>query len=138
MWGGLDVQNADCISVPSKGRFTLTFISGVLSPRQGVSVKADSGSILLEDGTKVRTLRTEYDDIHEDVVRYGYISNGRKINIWNVYEQAVGTGNLWGQWSDNAGLVVESLGPSKRLYHCSGGDNERPDFDDLVFSLEWS
>lgn len=76
------------------------------------------------------------DDRYEDIVEYPFASDTGRLCVWNVYTHQLPNGD-WreGKWSGNAGLWVEYLSPQERIYHCSHGALERPDFDSLVFKV---
>jgi hypothetical protein len=110
-------------------------LSAVSDVKQGFDLKLD-GWIELSQGERVQLLRTWKDDIHEDVVRYHFQSNDGLLRFWNVYERAWPGGAMTVERrTGNAGFWIEEHGGSHRIYHCSHGVAERPDFETLIVEL---
>ncbi len=81
-------------------------------------------------------LRTWREDHLEDVVEYPFFSQDGQLWIWNVYETVYPSGEkLVEKWTENAGLWVEIVSESERVYHCSHGMANPPDFGSLVFKV---
>ena len=39
------------------------------------------------------------------------------------------------KWTENAGMWIEEISPTERIYHCSHGMAHPPDFESLVFKI---
>ncbi|GIJ44304.1 hypothetical protein Val02_11900 [Virgisporangium aliadipatigenens] len=55
------------------------------------------------------------------------------LQITNVYMFRTPTHSRVERWSDNAGIVVESVSAAERIYRCNHGFTSPPTFNDLVF-----
>src|SRR5207249_3070691 len=73
LWGGLPIQTADSIAVPSRGVVRGEFLSSKPGVEQGFDLQVD-GWIELKEGEQVKTLRTWNDPKYEPVVEYPYFS----------------------------------------------------------------
>jgi hypothetical protein len=134
-WGGKLVQTSDTFAVPVEGRFRLKLVSAVDNWVQGVDV-AVSGGIRLADGNELPTLRTWMSPEYEDEVGYSYTSPDGKMTLWNVYQirRPDGTVDTL-KWTGNAGFWVEEGRRGTRVYHCSPGPLDAPNFDALTFQI---
>lgn len=134
-WGVYEIQTSDCLIVPSKGRIRITFLSSRAGLRQGVDIKVN-GHIYLVDGSAVETLRTWRDPKYEDTVEYEFSSLDRMLRVWNVYEVRHESNKIEeSKWTDNAGFWIEEGLNGSKIYHCSAGPCDPPDFEALVFEL---
>jgi hypothetical protein len=135
-WNGIRVQTYDWWGVPKSGTLRLEFIGSVGDVEQGVDIKLEGGGVIIASGEKIPVLRTWKDDRYEDVVEYSYTTETGRICIWNVYKTKLPNGEIReDKWSGNSGFWVELVGEHQRIYHCSHGDNAKPDFESLVFRV---
>jgi hypothetical protein len=134
-WGDRDIVVGDILQVPERGRFRLQLISKADEPRQGADVDVGPGKITLPRGQAVALLRTWFDEEYEDVVEYEYESPRGLMRTCNVYEMKLGHNLVEDRWGDFAGMWIEELGPGDRIYHCSQGLSDPPNFNDLVYRL---
>jgi hypothetical protein len=134
-WGRFEIQTSDQVIAPLRGVVRAEFISVKPGLRQGFDLKVDGWFELL-DGSKVPVLRTWTDERFEDIVEYPYSSRDGRLHVWNVYEMLYPDGSkVEEKWTENAGFWVEVLGSNKRIYHCSQGSADPPDFESLVFKV---
>jgi hypothetical protein len=134
-WGDRWVRGGDWIAVPKHGIVRAEFLSWKGSSEQGVDLDVDTW-ILLAGGEKVPLLRTPRDDRYEDIVEYEYKSTSGYLRTWNYYEYLRPDGNSYlEKWTGNAGLWAERLSEHDRIYHCSAGGCDPPDFDHLVYRV---
>uniref|UniRef100_UPI00301D582E hypothetical protein n=1 Tax=Paludisphaera sp. TaxID=2017432 RepID=UPI00301D582E len=135
LWGGRHIQTSDLFEVPSEGIVRAEFLAATPDVPQGFDMKLD-GWFQLAKGEQVPVLRTWKDDRYEDRVEYPFHSRDCRIFVWNVYEMIYPSGKrIEEKWTGNAGFWVETHGESERIYHCSHGMNNPPDFDSLVFKV---
>jgi hypothetical protein len=136
LWHGIKIGTADSIPVPSRGIVRGEFLSGDSNVRQGFDLKIHEGWIELAGGEHVALLRTWRDERLEHVVEYPFFCRDGLLWVWNVYEMTFPSGErIEEKWTENAGFWVESVGESDRIYHCSHGMANPPDFESLVFKL---
>ncbi len=56
--------------------------------------------------------------------------------VWNVYRMIYAGGLVVEEkWTENAGMWIEQDAPHERIYHCSHGMADPPDFESLVFKI---
>jgi hypothetical protein len=135
LWGGSHVQTSDILEVPSKGIVRAEFIAASSEVRQGFDMKLD-GWFQLAEGEQVSLLRTWKEDRFEDQVEYPFHSRDCRMLVWNIYEMSYPNGERVAEkWTGNAGFWVEACGESERIYHCSHGIANPPDFSSLVFKV---
>lgn len=137
LWAGRSVQTGDVLQVPRTGRLRLEILSASQAVRQGVDIKLKGGCVLA-DGSVVPHLQTWADERFNPVVEYDYSALDGKLATWNSYEVPIPGGVRVEQWTENAGMWIEELGPLDRRYHCShgcGGSAVPPDFEALVYRL---
>lgn len=135
LWNGIHVKTSDALKVPNRGVVTATFLTAHTPVKQGFDLKLD-GWLELAGGERVSLLRTWKDDIHEDSVRYPFQSNDGLLRFWNVYERSWPNGVVTEEkWTGNAGFWIETIDDCHRIYHCSCGPVERPDFSCLLVEL---
>jgi hypothetical protein len=135
LWDGRRVQTSDALSVPSEGVVQAEFIHVDQEVRQGFDLKVD-GAFRLANGDELPVLRTWKDDRFEDVVEYPFFSRDGRLFAWNVYVMSYPSGEKVEQkWTENAGFWVELVSEQERVYHCSHGMANPPDFNALVFRV---
>ena len=138
IWNGLKVRTSDRLPVPERGLVKATFLSAASNVRQGFDLKVE-GWLQLAGGERVPHLRTWMDERYEDTVSYPFYSRDGLIRFWNVYERRWPNGDVSEEkWAGNAGFWVERASDSRRIYHCSHGLVEVPDFELMVVELEVS
>jgi hypothetical protein len=136
LWNGLSVTTADCFSVPVRGNVKLEILSKNSNVAQGIDIKIDNGALYLIDGQEVPLLRTWADDRYEDTVEYPYYSASGRLCVWNMYKVRFPNGETIDEkWTENAGFWIEKIDNYERVYHCSNGCDNPPNFDSLVFKL---
>ena len=134
-WGGRLVRTVDVLSVPDAGVVRGEFLAVRGDPEQGFDIKVNGG-IRLANGEKVELLRTWNDERFEPVVEYPYFSQDGYLRVWNVYKMRYRGGQVVEErWTENAGMWVEEVSPTDRIYHCSRGMVYPPDFESLVFRI---
>jgi hypothetical protein len=135
LWSGLRVMTADVFVVPESGTLLGEVLSSKGDVEQGFDIKVN-GWLQLEAGEKVSLLRTWNDPRYEPKVQYRYHSNDGLLQIWNLYKRKYGTGQVVEEkWTGNAGFWVETRSDKERVYHCSHGMADPPDFESLVFKI---
>lgn len=135
IWGGREIKVVDWIEVPTNGTVRFEFISGQDGIEQGFDAKLE-GWFELEQKEKIPVLRTWKDDRYEDVVEYPFFSRDNRMGIWNVYKEHLPNGQIReDKWSGNAGCWIEKITEYERIYHCSPGMLDPPDFESLVFKV---
>ena len=135
LWGGRRIKTGDAIEVPKTGMIRAEFLAVKKDVDQGFDIKANGG-IQLPDGRRVELLRTWYDTRYEPMVEYPFECEDRILRISNVYRMRYGGGQVIEEkWTGNAGFWVEKSSELDRVYHCSHGMAEVPDFDALVFRI---
>jgi len=136
LWNGLHVKTADQWRVPVRGRVRIEILSSKPEVEQGIDFRVDMGAVKLAGGEEVSLLRTWADDRYEGVVEYPYYSQSGDVFVSNVYKIALPNGQKREEkWTGNAGCVIDSASSRERIYHCSHGVADRPDFDSLVFRV---
>src|SRR5262245_21305026 len=136
LWNGLPVKTADCLSVPIRGHVKIKILSKNSNVTQGIDLKIEEGALRLKGGEEVPLLRTWADDRYEDVVEYPYYSASGRLWVWNVYQVHLPNGETRDdKWTGNAGFWTETIDKHHRIYHCSNGCDDPPNFESLVFSL---
>jgi hypothetical protein len=133
-WGDKIVRTADVLQVPQRGMIRMECLRSVPGLRQGFDVKM-KGGCMLANGKTVPLLRTWCDERYEPVVEYSYRADDGVIATWNVFETRRGPELVEEKWTGNAGFWIEELGPLDRIYHCSAGPLESPDFEALVYRM---
>ena len=137
LWNGSRVQTSDVLEVPSKGIVRAEFVYVTPGTRQGFEMKVDGGFRLAE-GELVPILRTWKEDRFEDFVEYPYSSRNGQMFVWNIYEMIYPSGEkVVEKWTENAGVCVEFTSDCERIYHCSHGMANPPNFESLVFKLSF-
>jgi hypothetical protein len=134
-WGQHDIVVGDITRVPERGRLRIELVSKAPTPRQGADVDVSPGGILLPSGKSLPSLRTWFDDEFEDVVEYGYETPRGVLRTHNVYEMRRGAQVVEERWTGNAAMWVEELGARERVYHCSDGEADPPNFEALVYRV---
>lgn len=135
LWRGLCVTTGEAVSVPREGVVRGEFLSSKGELEQGFDLKVD-GWLRLESGDKVSVLRTWNDARYESVVEYPFHSKDGFLWVWNVYKRRLPDGRaVEEKWTENAGLWVERVSETERIYHCSHGFLYPPDFESLVFRI---
>lgn len=134
-WNEQKIQTVDKISVRSRGRIRGQFIQQNFHAEQGFDLSV-AGYFELQDGQRVKTLRTWNDSRYESVVEYPFFSEDGLISVWNVYKRLDVSGRLVEEkLTQNAAFWIEELDKSERIYHCSQGLSSPPNFEDLVFRI---
>lgn len=135
LWNGLNVTTADSITVPAMGIVRGEFLNSKTGIEQGFDLKID-GWIELQGGEKVSLLRTWNDPKYESFVEYPFHSRDGRLRLWNVYKMRYPGGQIVEEkWTGNAGFWVEATADLERVYHCSHGMADSPDFESLVFKI---
>jgi hypothetical protein len=134
LWNGLRVKTAEAMAVPSRGTVRGEFLSQRGDVEQGFDLKVD-GWIELSGGERVHTLRTWNDPAYETTVEYAFQSKDRRLWMWNVYKVQRGDEVIDEKWTENAGMWVEEVSSTERIYHCSHGMAHPPNFESLVFKI---
>jgi hypothetical protein len=135
LWNGLSVKVGDCFSAPKRGFVRIDFLSRKNDVEQGVDIKIEKGALRLSGGEEVSLLRTWADDRFEDSVEYPYHSKSGRLCVNNVYKLKFPHGHTREEkWTGNAGFWIEEI-HDQRVYHCSHGVADQPDFDSLVFRV---
>lgn len=132
-WQGKPVKTTDAFETPRSGRIAAEVLSGPTSVQQGFDLKIN-GFFELADGAHVGVLRTWNLPEYEPSVEYRYESIDGVVRVWNVYKVDRG-GEVVEKWTGNAGFWVEVISPASRIYHCSPGTVESPDFESLIFKV---
>lgn len=136
LWNGRRIWTSDHIAAPQCGVVRAEFLFAESPPRQGFDLKIDGGWLELAAGEHVPLLRTWKDDRYEDIVEYPFYCPDGRLWVWNVYEMTYGGGQrVEEKWTGNAGLWVEHISDRERIYHCSPGMANPPNFDALVFKI---
>jgi hypothetical protein len=134
---GAKVKTADRFPVPRDGKVEIELISAKGEVEQGLDIKV-SGWIQLLD-RRVKILRTWNDANLEPIVSYPFHSKDSLLWVWNVYKVKQPGGILAEEkWTGNAGICVQAVSERERVYHCSPGTAESPDFESLIFRLRVS
>ena len=135
LWYGLQVKTADALAVPPQAVVRGEFMSSKGDVEQGFDLKLD-GWLRLGEGEQVSLLRTWDDPRYESFVEYPFHSNDGRLWVWNVYKaRYLGGQVVEEKWTENAGMWVEVISPTDRIYHCSHGMAHPPDFESLVFRI---
>ncbi len=135
-WNGLHVKTGDRWQVPELGRVRIKILSHKKEVEQGIDLRVIKGAVILAGGEEVSLLRTWADERYEAVVEYPYFSKSGEMYITNVYKVVLPNGiTREEKWTGNAGFLVESVSSKERIYRCSYGDAEAPDFGSLVFGV---
>jgi hypothetical protein len=135
LWSGHRVMTADAFVIPESGTIVGEFLSSKGEIEQGFDIKLN-GWLQLQTGEKVSLLRTWSDPRYEAKVQYPYHSEDGLLQVWNVYKRKYGIGNVVEEkWAGNAGFWVETRSDTERIYHCSHGVADPPDFESLVFRI---
>lgn len=136
LWNGIRVKTADWWDVPITGIVEVEFLSSDLKIEQGADVKVEGGWIELPNGNHISILRTWKNEKYDDLVKYNYFSKPGKICVWNVYNMTYSENQITDErWTGNAGFWVEYINENQRIYHCSHGMNDIPNFESLVFRI---
>ncbi len=135
-WNGpYQVKTVDSFRVTKIGTVAIQFLKSKLGVRQGFDIKT-IGSIFLKKGEAVSHLRTWNDPELEDEVHYYYESRNEVLQFWNVYERLWPLGETTEEmWTGNAGFYVEYVNAKTRVYHCSHGLCDCPDFESLMVQV---
>ncbi len=135
LWDGLRIKTADALTVPPQGRVRGEFLSSKGDVEQGFDLKIE-GWFRLENGERVSLLRTWNDSRYELFVEYPFQSKDGRLWVWNVYKMRYEGGQVVEEkWTENAGMWVQEVSPTERIYHCSHGMAHSPDFESLVFKI---
>jgi hypothetical protein len=135
LWNGHQVKTADIFSVPRNGMVWAEFLTSKEGVEQGFDLKVD-GWFQLAGGERVPFLRTWNDPRFEAAVEYPYCSEDQRMIVWNVYRMIYPGGQVVEEkWTENAGMWIEQATPHERIYHCSHGMADPPDFESLVFRV---
>ncbi len=135
LWGGRHVTTADVLPVPENGVVRVEILSSKDEVEQGFDLKVD-GWIQLAQGDRVSLVRTWSDPRYEPVVEYPFLARDGRLHVWNVYKMKYGGGQVVEEkWTENAGMWVEKVSPTERIYHCSHGMARPPDFDSFLFRV---
>lgn len=136
LWDGIQVKTSDSFKVDKNGTVYVEILSKKVGVEQGVDLKVN-GSFELKHGKKVQVLRTWKDDLYEDKVEYPFVCLDGALWVWNVYKMEYPGGEIVEEkWTGNAGFWVEKLTENERIYHCSHGMADVPDFDSFVFMVK--
>jgi hypothetical protein len=136
LWDGKRIWNTDAIPVPSQGIVRGEILSAATDIPQGFDLNLHKGWIELLGGERPELLRTWHDQRYEDVVEYPFVSGDGLLRTWNVYEVTYPNGQkVEEKWTSNAGLWVETINDSERIYHCSHGKADPPDFESFVYKV---
>jgi hypothetical protein len=134
LWHGLHLKTSDVFTVPEKGVVLAEFLSSRGDIEQGFDIKVD-GWLALAEGEHVPLLRTWRDARFADVIEYPFFSRDGRLWVWNVYKMKRGAEDIEEKWTENAGFWIEHVSEKERIYHCSHGMANPPDFDSLVFRI---
>lgn len=92
------------------------------------------GRITLSDATKARALAVEDRSELPRWTRHFVEPKGETLLVYNAYEIARGGKTFTESWTGNAGMIVEEVTATKRIYSCSNGRGEF-DQNDLQFEV---
>jgi hypothetical protein len=135
LWGGLKIMTADAIQVQQSGIVRAQFLRARSDVEQGIDLSIE-GWLRLGGGEQVTLLRTWADPRLESGVEYPFHSNNGQLWTWNVYKVHYPGGQIVEEkWTGNAGFWVEKLSETDRIYHCSSGGIDPPDFESLVYHV---
>jgi len=135
LWGGLRIKTSDSIAIPRHGVVRCEFLSSNTKVEQGFDLSLD-GWLRLKEGEEVSLLRTWNDPRYESLVEYPFQSNDGQLWVWNVYKMSYPSGQVVEEkWTENAGMLIDEISPTERIYHCSHGMAHPPDFESLVFKI---
>ena len=135
LWGGRKVKTGDRLSVPVRGVVRGEFLSAKGDIEQGFDLKVD-GWLRLKESEEVALLRTWNDPRYDPVVEYPFQIDSGPLWVWNVYKIRHPGGQVAEEkWTGNAGMWIEEISPTERIYHCSPGMVHRPEFESLVFKI---
>ena len=135
LWNGLRVTTSDGIAAPKDGRVRAEFLKSVGDVEQGFDIDV-KGWLQLADGKKVKRLRTWNDPRLQPTVEYPFHTTDGFIWVWNVYKMRYPGGQVVEEkWTGNAGFWIEEASKTERIYHCSHGMANPPDFGCLVFRI---
>lgn len=136
LWEGQHVKTSDHFSVALQGVVRAEILSAQPHTRQGFDLKLHDGWVQLEKGERVNHLRTWNDAAYENSVEYPYFCVEGRMFFWNVYETLFANGHRREEmWTGNSGMWVELISPIERIYHCSHGGANPPDFESLVVKV---
>jgi len=135
LWNGLRVTTADALPVQKEGLVRGEFLSAKNDLEQGFDIDL-KGWLQLADGKKIKRLRTWNDSRYQAVVEYPFHTSDGFIWTWNVYKMNYpGLQVVEEKWTGNSGFWVEKVSETERLYHCSHGKANPPDFESLVYKV---
>ena|SRR5258706_385726 len=136
LWQGLRVTTADSLRVPELGRVQGEFLASKGPVDQGFDLDVDGG-FQLENGEWVHPLRTWNDPRFQSVVEYPFRSKDNLLWVWNVYKMKYSGGQtVEEKWTENAGFWIQEIDKTERIYHCSHGMANPPDFECLVLRIK--
>ena len=135
LWGCLTVKTADSIPVERSGVMRAEFLYARTDIEQGFDLRVE-GWFRLTGGEQLTLIRTWTDPNLEPWVEYPFFSSDGQLSTWNVYKARYHGGQVVEEkWTGNAGFWVEQLSVTDRIYHCSPGGLDRPDFESLVYRV---
>ncbi len=138
LWGSLHVKTSDVFSVSKRGIVRAEILSSKGGVEQGFDLEVD-GWFELAHGEHVPLLRTWKDARLEDIVEYRFFTGDGRLWVWNVFKMVYAGGQVVEEkWTENAGFWIEQLSQHERIYHCSHGMANPPDFDSLIFKVKVS
>jgi hypothetical protein len=135
LWAGRAINTASKLNVPKDGVVRGEFVRACDDVAQGFDVSA-KGWIEMSDGMRTRRLRTWHHPLLPMVVEHRYHASDAVLWIWNIYKVTYARRQVVEEkWTGNAGFWVEEVSPLERIYHCSHGGANPPDFESLVFRI---
>jgi hypothetical protein len=136
LWAGRCIKTSDVLHVCQKGIVRAEFLSAKEGVAQGFDIQFDNGWADLGCCERVPHLRTWREDQLDDVVEYPFFCRDGRLWVWNVYRMRYPGGQVVEEkWTENAGMWIEEISTTERIYHCSHGSAHPPDFDSLVFRI---
>ena len=134
-FNGKNIVQIDCINI-HKTVIDYCFLSNPNEILNGFALKIQNGYIELSNGKKVNIVYTWNQKEVPNIGHYSIVSSDNKIKIWNIYHVNSKELTIADYWTNNAGMIVDSITNTKRIYYCSDGIGIF-DPNDNIFSLSW-
>jgi hypothetical protein len=133
---GDTVTGIDKINI-ARGAVIVRFLHRSGAHLQGVALKSAKGYVRLSDGSEEKRVNIWDEPGLPRTIKHEVFCPNGELLLWNIYKATnIEERTQSDYWTNNAGMIIETVTDHCRRYRCSDGIGSFMP-DDLVFEIEW-